>query len=435
MSMLNHQLNHMRTLKPRKINIARSMVSVAGALIMLVVLTSGHHYETSLALKHPKLDLHDIWVFESKDLTSTAFILSFNPTTQANGDNFSNNGLYHFHIANDKTLNRGLTLTFAFEGEEVSIYASDKPVTEPGEKGTLIGSGPVNKILKFSNGLKLFTGANQDPFQGNAYGIDGFKQAAEKGEFDMSVFDVGEEGNVFGASNSAIISLEIPNELLPSTIHYYASSDLFIMGRWHQVNTIGHVLFPHMYLMGDEANTKKQSLSPKATFDMRQQVADAFNLFVGLSKMKSDPRKYADSLANIVLPDVVSYEIGTKAHYGLNRRNGRHLRDDAMDVALALMLGADEPVDDQVSIKPERITNEFPYIVPIDDAFLKADQKTLEVEALGALLFDLENRNEPKADPVESGSAVITSYRVYWSVFAVLAVGLLIVFAIRRSKR
>ena len=411
----------------------RNLLLFPIAIAMRFVLTSGHHYETALALKYPKLDLHDIWVFETGNLASTAFVMSFNPTTQKNGDNFSQNGLYHFHIAQDKELDQGITLTFEFEEDRVNVYVCDTPVPEIGSKGTLVGKGPVNKILAFSNGLKLFTGANQDPFQGNAYGIDAFKRAAiEEGTFDLSAFDVGEEGNVFGASNSAIISFEIPNELLPKTIHYYASSDLSEEDHWHQVNTIGHVLFPHMYLVGDEENTRKQSISPKESADMHKEVSDAFNLFVGLSKMKPDPRAYGDSLASIILPDVVSYQIGTKAHYGLNKRNGRHLKDDAMDVALALMIGADEPVDDKVAMKPERISSEFPYIVPIDDAYINAENKTMVVEALTSLPFnskDPTNQDEEAAISEEGNSG--SSLMNYRFLIPVLVIGLVIFLIIR----
>ena len=83
---------------------------------------------------------------------------------------------------------------------------------------------------------------------------------------------------------------------------------------------------------------------------------------VVLEKKLDNPVSYADSVAEKMLPDLIPYQVGTKASYGFEKINGRNPRDDAMDTALSIFLG--RKVTDNANTF-DRHPNAFPYVVPV----------------------------------------------------------------------
>ena len=351
-------------------------------LIGFITLTAGHHFETKLAQKYPALDTEDIFVFESENKDKTVLILSLNPQAKPNAENnFAENGIYSFHIGFNKEMSNGMSLNFKFSDGKVQMYHANQAVAPMGYVGQEMGSGSINKTLNFDNGITLWTGTSKDPFHGSALGIGPFKEAAGEGKFDLSKFDVGQEGNIFGAMHSAVIAVEIPNKYLPENIYYFASTAVMEKGEdhWHGVNSIAHVLFPHMYMEGDSINTRKNQSRNIATPELRDAVVSTIKKYTTLSEMKENPKAYAEKIADMVMPDIMSYKVGSEAKYAIDNLNGRKLSDDAMDVALAILIGSDTPVSDQVEVLSENYQTVFPYVIPVDDAFTKNTSTTESV--------------------------------------------------------
>jgi hypothetical protein len=64
-------------------------------------------------------------------------------------------------------------------------------------------------------------------------------------------------------------------------------------------------------------------------------------------------------VARTLLPDVLTYQPGTVAGYGVAARNGRRLTDDVLDVLLSLF--ANQPISDLIG--PEgQYQPSFPYL-------------------------------------------------------------------------
>lgn len=247
--------------------------------------------------------------------------------------------------------------------------------------GVLVAEGPINKQIQLSNGIQFWTGTALDLFQGNAKGIGAFKNQASKGLYDLSTFDIGEAGNVFASLSSSVIVLEVPNEMLPPTIYYYATTALPIEpDHWHRVNRIGYVLFPHLYLLDQDKMGTYIEANHEIDPDLKKAIYSNVLHYTTIAGYQTNAEQYADSMINNIYPDVVPYKVGTPAVYAVQQINGRSLYDDAMDVALALLVGSPEPIDDKVSVKPERFQKEFPFVVPIDDAYNQATDKTVYIK-------------------------------------------------------
>jgi len=362
-------------------NIKRSILLFFLSAI-LIISTSGHHFETDLAKKYPQMDLTDLFVFESNEPNKTVFLLDTNPQSKKDSFNFTANGIYKFHVANKKDFTEGQTFSFTFKDNKVQFYWDENPENELNKTGILIAEGPINRVLELSNGIKIWTGTTQDNFQGNAVGAELFKhKILDEGTYDLSAFDVGEKGNYFGVGKSSVIVFEVPNELLSKNIFYYASTSLEEEpNHWHQVNHIANVLFPHFYMSyDDKLRSKYGSQGAVEDEEIKQNVIKNLTTYVTTAGIQKDPKAYVEQLTKRVYPDVVPYQVGTKASYAIDEFNGRPLHDDAMNVSLGLLAGSETALDDQVNIKPERYQADFPYTIPIDNDYIKASQKSLKV--------------------------------------------------------
>ncbi|MDQ8140833.1 DUF4331 family protein [Chryseobacterium sp. CFS15] len=398
--------------------------------VALVLSTSGHHFETDLAKQYPQMDLTDLFVFESNQPNKTVFLLDTNPQSRKDSFNFAPNGIYKFHVANNKAFTEGQTFSFTFKDNKVQFYWDGNPENELSQTGTLIAQGPVNRILELNNGIKIWTGTTQDNFQGNAVGAELFKhKVLDEGVYDLSAFDVGEKGNYFGIGKSSVIVFEVPNELLSDNIFYYASTAFEEeANHWHQVNHIANVLFPHFYMGYDnKLRSKYGSQGAVEDDEIKQNVINNLTKYVTTAGIQKDPKAYVAKLTERVYPDVVPYEVGTKASYTVDKFNGRPLLDDAMNVSLGLLVGSETALDDQVSIKPERYQPNFPFTIPIDDDYLKASQKSVTINVENQIGTEKKNTQNTKTPQTPINNWI---YYIVGGLFIVL----LIYFFTRKKK-
>ncbi|MCI0922707.1 DUF4331 family protein [Sphingobacterium rhinopitheci] len=361
--------------------------TILGFLMVLTTIFgawAGHHMESDLAKKYPQLDLTDIFVFKSPTPGKTVFIMGFNPKSMKDSlNNYADNGIYRFCIGADADFFSGISPTFTFKNNKIQFYLANQAEPPIGSTGTLIGEGPINRQLQFSNGVNIFTGTVLDLFQGNSTGIRAFREMAAAGKFDLSAFDIGEKGNIFAKLSSTVIVLEVPNELLPKEMWYYATTAVEVEpDHWHRVNRIAHVLFPHLYLLDKDLTIKYLESNHEVDPKVKQGIYNNVLNYIKLAGYKSNPEEYATVLLNRVYPDVMTYTIGTDAEYTISKINGRPLQADAMDVALALLVGSDSPIDDKVSISLERFQDVFPFVVPIDNDYIDAADKIVKVEVI-----------------------------------------------------
>jgi hypothetical protein len=80
-----------------------------------------------------------------------------------------------------------------------------------------------------------------------------------------------------------------------------------------------------------------------------------------------DPRAYAEKIAHRFLPNILPYEVGTPAVFGLGEWNGRSLIDNAPNVMFSL--AANTPIS--LGIGKESVTRKpstsFPYLFVVEE--------------------------------------------------------------------
>jgi hypothetical protein len=341
-----------------------TIISIAAAAVMTCALSAfaSHHFETALAKAFPVYDLTDLFVFESATPGKTVFILDINPQTGKDGKPaFGENGLYNVHISTDRQMSDGLTLTFRYSNGNMVVGKIDQPNPALGVEGIQLGMAKVGKATMLDNEMQIWVGAAKDPFVGNAVGITKFRADLRQGTYDEAAFDNAED--LFGKLNSSIIVAEVPNSMLPSNINVFATSAMQMDGKWMQVNRLANVLMTHLFLLADEA-TSLEHVTHRPDEDGQRQlwVASTVARATTLAKSQDNPIVYGDAVAARLLPDMIPYEVGSKAHYGVKQFNGRPTTDDAMDVVLSIFAG--KALTDKANTFDHH-PRTFPYVVPI----------------------------------------------------------------------
>jgi hypothetical protein len=326
------------------------------------IASASHHFETPMARMYPAFDLTDLYVFESTRPGYTVLIINMNPKTDADRTpDFSEQGLYNIHIAFDPSLSEGMTLTARASGNRLVLGLLDSANPELGAEGEKIGEAPYVTDTTLKNGIRVWTGASRDLFVGNAAGIKQFRNRLDEGVFDPGAYDNAQD--YFSQLNSSTLVLEVPNKMLPEKIYVYASTALKKEGEWIQVNRLANVLMTHL-LMYNNKPEQSEHVHHRPDIDHEQIYAIASTVLraVSLAGSQKNPVAYADQVAKRMLPDLMPYQVGTKASYGVERINGRATTDDAMDVMLSIFSG--KAMTDHANTF-DRHPQEFPYVVPL----------------------------------------------------------------------
>lgn len=346
------------------------MVSLKAATALLFLLTNNAfasgHFTSGLLGQYPEYDLNDTYVFKSSNKGYTTFISSFNPSAPGkispiSGKNFGANGLYNLHIALDKELKTGLTFAASFRGDMVEIYNLDMPNTAVSEKGKLLGKGKVNQVINLPNDIRIWTGRGKEPFYGNGIDLAKFNAAKQQGEFKPELFK--ESGDLFKGSTASFIVVDVPNQLLGNQVKFFTTTSVKHKEKWAQVDRHANVLFPFVFL-SDTPAVQEDHGQHRPDLDIEERLQAIINNVlwaVSVSDSKKNKIEYASETANRIMPDVLTYNIGTRASYSVDKLNGRSLSDDAMNTVLSLMMGVE--VNDYVD-DPQRYKNKFPYIIP-----------------------------------------------------------------------
>ncbi len=214
-----------------------------------------------------------------------------------------------------------MTLVFKVEDDQYTISRIDTPNAEFGALGSEIGKAEIGEDTMLESGVRTWIGASKDPFIGNAAGIQQFKNSLASGAYDPAAFSNAED--FFGTLNTSSIVIELPNSMLPDQIHVFASSAMKKDGEWVQVNRLAHVLMTHLFMYNNLPEINEHVHHRPDTDGERAYVVSGTVLRAAtLAGKQQNPVTYADEVAARLLPDMISYRVGSKASYSVDEFNG-----------------------------------------------------------------------------------------------------------------
>ena len=303
-----------------------------------------------------KTDITDIYAFQKPgDDNKSILILNVNPLAPMLAKSFEDKGLYQLKIDTDGDALAEVTFRIQFtpvddDGRQWATVRRDAGNDANDDENSgevIIEHAPVSfgseaHITK-SGDYRFFAGLRSDPF---FFDLMGFLH-----NFNFTGSDFFIDKNVFG------IVLEVPNHALGSNpkIGVWARTLLATgdadggAGDYTRDDRMGRPAINTVFNHGPDKN-KFNAIDPPQD---RALFEGSFKATLGSFGYSADQ---ADAIADILLPDILTYDYSSSAGF----LNGRKLMDDVIDISLALVTNG-KITTDKVGPHTDYLSH-FPYM-------------------------------------------------------------------------
>lgn len=281
------------------------------------------------------LDINDVYVFRGVNANRTVLAMTVNPAVNLLGPTtFQAGAEYTFNIdtGTDAVADTRITVSFgdpdARGVQHYVVKQDDRALASgftDGAKGREQGR----------SGVMAFAGTRSDPFFFDLLGFLG----SVKGQGTRTLND-GNESDFFAGLNTLAIVVELPNSAIGGTgtaVGVWATTrangaQADQMGR-PAINTV----FNGSSADEEAFNVTAPAMQPTAMGGVfRDNVIGVLQFFSSLDAEGAYTDAEAGALADLLLPDVIRYTLGTVAAGPLN---GRGLADDVIDAELNIVTG------------------------------------------------------------------------------------------------
>jgi hypothetical protein len=351
----------------------------------------GHHLDSPLARRDVRLDITDLYVFRGE--TGTVLVLNLNSSTSGEEAprGFHPEGRYEFKIDLDGDAVEDLTYRVVFDERDEAgrqdlelRRLSGFDAGDPTAPGMLVARGVTDTQVAGEGGLRLWAGQAAEPFYVDSTVLAAVRNAVRRGtRVDLSGWRPENAVNAYAGTTVHSIVLEVSDGDLRDLLRpggrvgvWAATMRPTDPTGWQQVNRMG---LPMIQLIFNPEDSERAS-----DYNTTQPADDRANYghllagliagVVGPQGTAEDPHAYGRAMAELLLPDVLPYRVGTPACYGFAERNGRALTDNAPEVMFSLVTNsalADGLAGRHASGVPG---DRFPYLAVAAPAVAGADR-------------------------------------------------------------
>jgi hypothetical protein len=320
---------------------------------------------TKLTSPHgdPRADITDIYIFQKPgDPGKSILILNVNPLAPTLADEFQHGAAYDMLIDTDGDARAdiGYRVTFSAKRQGEQFATVERTNREPGSGGhdgetheVVIDHAPVSfgsraHITKGAGGFRFFAGFRSDPFFFDLLAfLAGLKFHSPGSDFFI-------DKNVFG------IVLEVPNRRGLGTnpkVGYWARTLIPHNGHLAHDDQMGRPAINTVFNHG----TDKDLFNTTPPASQRSTTTSTGHTFLAnfvstLETLGGYTASQADTIAKILLPDILTYDYSSSAGF----LNGRKLADDVIDAELSLVTNG-KITSDFVGPHTDYLTH-FPYL-------------------------------------------------------------------------
>ncbi len=303
---------------------------------------------------HGDRDINDVYVFEGRNSSRTVFAMTTNPAVNVPSVQpmpyFGTNVRYSINVDRTGDAKQDLAYVWRFGAANGSGAQSYTVTRYTGSNarslkaGVKIGSGWTNGsgIGTAKGGAKVFAGARSDPFFFDLTGFVG------------TVFGVGTDSlgdnptDFFAPLNTNAVVIEVPDDAIGATnVGVWGQTTYWNGSAWIAADQMGRPAINTVFntsLVDAGAGTTKNQFNKTPPSQQRTAYGGKFrtniittltniNAVLGLPCADYDVAT-AESLADILLPDVLTYDTTTAANG--EALNGRNLDDDVIDAELGI---------------------------------------------------------------------------------------------------
>jgi hypothetical protein len=328
-----------------------------------------------------RLDIADLFAFRGE--TGTVLVMDVNSslTGEGNPDGFHSGARYEFKIDSDRDAVEDITYRVTFdEPDDAGRQAVElRRLTGPDAKdpvvtGALLARGATGAEITGQGGLRLWAGRVDEPFYLDATVRDAVQTAVQDGAaVDLGSWQAGDAVDAFADSTVNTIVLEIPDGDLIDLID--PSMEVGIWGRtampaglsnWRQISRAGQPMTQSLF--NPRGCERAGEFSAGLPGEDRDNYSTVFAELIGklltACGTAQDPQACADLLANILLPDILPYRIGSDANFGFPDRNGRALTDNVPEVVYSMITNSAMSQGLTREGAAARLFDRFPYLPP-----------------------------------------------------------------------
>jgi hypothetical protein len=292
-------------------------------------------------------DINDIYVFEASDPSRTVLAMTTNPAINLFGGTFGSNVRYTFNVDRDGDAVQDLAFVVTFDagaaGDQayaVTRYTGRNAVTLA--QGSWRGGGSTagDGEARLKGDGRVFAGVRSDPFFFDLTGFVG------------TVFGLGADGlgsnptDFFAPLDTNAIVIEVPDDQLGRRIGVWGQTSWWNGAAWVAADQMGRPAINTVFntsLVDANAGTTKNRFNTTPPSQQRTAFGGQFrtNMIVTLTNINAVlgtggtdyTADQAAAIADLLLPDILTYDTSTPAAGPLN---GRALADDVIDIELGL---------------------------------------------------------------------------------------------------
>jgi streptogramin lyase len=294
--------------------------------------------------------INDLYAFVSPSNSSnTVLIFNFQPFAGAVTPNTADpTETYEIHVNNTNPLDGSDNLDF-----QVTYGAPDasgvQSVTLTGlPSASILAQGKTGQNIPITGGGMFRSGLQDEP---GFFDAGAFSNAVAAGDLTKFPRPVGQAKNFYGpGGNTFSIVIEIPSTLLTLTPNGIIGLWATISKNGTQISRMGRPLIDTMLIPPVPRNNLSHG-DLQAAFEAGQPSTDRANFKAAMESVLTNPNFYfketaatADTISNLLLPDMLAFQVGNSAGYGTNIGgtifgNGRHLSDDVVNITLSILTG------------------------------------------------------------------------------------------------
>jgi hypothetical protein len=302
--------------------------------------------------EHGDRDINDVYVFQGSDPSRTVLAMTTNPAVNVPSVDpmatFGTNVRYILNVDRTGDAIQDMAYVIRFGpasggGQAYTVTRYSGANARSLNAGAVVGWGSTagTGIGTGKDGLKVFAGVRSDPF---FFDLTGFVGTV----FGLGTDSLGDNpSDFFAGLNTNAIVLEVPDDALGAThVGVWGQTTWWNGSTWMPGDQMGrpaiNTVFNNPLVDGNAGTTKNRF---NATPPSQQRTAfggqfkanivatlENINAALGTGCTDYDAAT-ANAIANILLPDVITYDVTTAAAGPLN---GRALADDVIDVELGL---------------------------------------------------------------------------------------------------
>jgi len=337
-----------------------------------------HHLDTPLAAQNGQLYIDDMDVFTGDHATVLVMDVNSTITGPDVQRGFHPEARYEFKVHFDGAETEALTYRVSFgppgtDGRQrlrLHELTGDKARDDAADGSLLLEGQTGEEAAK--DEFRIWAGRVADPFYIDLSLLSIVNGAVLKGtKVDWSAWNPATAKNSFAGTTVESIVLEISHE--HRLLHAGARTGVWCAtqlatdsGGWRQINRFGHpMMWPIFWPDDTDFSEPANQRHPSADFNAdAKHIGDLITAAVSANGTSADPAAYGETVASLLLPDVMPFVVGTPAGYGFAGLNGRTLADNAPETMLSLVLGTGINSGLRPAVAADQRRPRFPYLVP-----------------------------------------------------------------------